>query len=76
MSKFEYEYEVTREGNITIFNDYSFINKGENFNYNNLTEALKDWLPVLLASNEYHYKENGCDYFIWSKEKIEFIKNL
>lgn len=48
----------------------------DNMSHLTITKELKKWLPTLLQSNLTHLKEEGVDYYLWSKEEIEFIVSL
>ena len=76
MGAYNYSYTESHDGSITVLNRSPQINNGEDIHYKNLTEALKDWLSTMEASNETHLKEEGEEYYLWSKEEIEFVRNL
>ena len=62
-----YNYELEIAGDEV----HCFIDKNSkeyNFKYDNITVALKQWLPTL--------KESNSDAGTWSKEEIDFIESL
>ena len=65
---YNYEWEYTEEGTVIDYyydehNEKSFVE------HKDLKSALKEWLPILIASNEESTP-------IWSKAEIEFIQTL
>lgn len=80
---YNYDYKIENE-KVVVDNgitDYglNFVGKRVecgHFEYNNINEALKDWLATMEESNETHLIEEGQEYYLWHKEEIDFIKNL
>ena len=72
-----YNWEIIKnESEITVTNGESIIQSETLLKYKNYDEALKDWLATLKASNDAHSVEGEGDFYLWSKEEIEFIENL
>lgn len=46
------------------------------FEYDDMDEALKDWLDTLLESNYDYFECEGEEYGTWDKETIDFIESL